>query len=126
MYIDLNMVRAGVVMHPEHWTHGGFNQIQRPPQRYALIDLEQLASLCGFETVGQLQTAHRQWVADTLTEGPRREERWSQALAVGGKAFVERVQQELGVRGRHPQVEIDDVAHALREPSNEYDCDSCG
>jgi len=33
-YIDLNMVRAGMVSHPEQWGHSGFNEIQTPPQRY--------------------------------------------------------------------------------------------
>jgi len=61
VYIDLNMVRAGVVTYPEQWIHGGFAEIQAPPQRYATIDVEQLASLCGFAEVAELQTAHRRW-----------------------------------------------------------------
>ena len=40
VYIDLNMVRAGMVSHPEQWEHSGFNEVQKPPQRYRLIDLE--------------------------------------------------------------------------------------
>ena len=27
-YIDLNMVRAGVVKHPKEWIHSGYNEIQ--------------------------------------------------------------------------------------------------
>ena len=38
VYIDLNMVRAGVVTHPSEWNFGGYNEIQKPRQRYALID----------------------------------------------------------------------------------------
>ena len=30
VYVDPNMVRAGVVSHPEQWPHGGYNEIQRP------------------------------------------------------------------------------------------------
>ncbi|MGD9066430.1 MAG: transposase, partial [Desulfobacterales bacterium] len=30
VYIDLNMVRAGVVDHPSQWPHGGYNEIQAP------------------------------------------------------------------------------------------------
>jgi hypothetical protein len=30
VYVDLNMVRSGVVSHPEQWLHGGYNEIQRP------------------------------------------------------------------------------------------------
>jgi putative transposase len=35
VYIDLNMVRAGVVQDPSEWGHGGYCEIQRPLQRYA-------------------------------------------------------------------------------------------
>ena len=33
VYIDLNMVRAGVVRHPALWPFNGYNEIQNPPQR---------------------------------------------------------------------------------------------
>jgi REP element-mobilizing transposase RayT len=38
IYIDLNMVRAGVVNHPSEWPFSGYNEIQNPRQRYSLID----------------------------------------------------------------------------------------
>jgi putative transposase len=124
VYIDLNMVRAGVVTHPEQWKHAGFNEIQAPPQRYTIINVEQLASLCGRSSVEDLQVAHRHWVDDALGQHLKREERWSQALAVGGKAFVEHVQQELGLRGRHREIEGDEATHVLRDAPRPYDRDS--
>src|SRR5687767_821724 len=33
VYIDLNMVRAGVVNHPGQWKESGFCEIQEPPKR---------------------------------------------------------------------------------------------
>ena len=30
IYIDLNMVRAGVVSHPAEWAHSGYREIQEP------------------------------------------------------------------------------------------------
>ena len=51
VYMDLNMVRAGVVRHPVDWLDGGYGEIQSPPPRYQLIDLEQLSTLCGLATV---------------------------------------------------------------------------
>ena len=36
VYIDLNMVRAGVVNHPSKWEHGGYREIQEPRDRYKL------------------------------------------------------------------------------------------
>ncbi len=45
LYIDLNMVRAGVVSHPEQWPHGGYNEIQRPRRKNILIDYDTLGHL---------------------------------------------------------------------------------
>jgi putative transposase len=42
IYIDLNMVRAGIVKHPSEWTMNGYNEIQNPPDRYSLIDTKGL------------------------------------------------------------------------------------
>ena len=39
VYIDLNMVRAGVVKHPAQWPHSGYLEIQQPPERYRVVDL---------------------------------------------------------------------------------------
>lgn len=33
LYVDLNMVRAGVVSHPEQWRHVGSNEIQHPRRK---------------------------------------------------------------------------------------------
>ena len=33
VYIDLNMVRAGVVDHPKMWPFCGYNEIQNPPSK---------------------------------------------------------------------------------------------
>ena len=67
VYIDLNMVRAGVVNHPADWVHSGYREIQKPPGRYAVIDLRGLMALCGFTDVADFQRAHRQWVEEALS-----------------------------------------------------------
>jgi hypothetical protein len=45
VYIDLNMVRAGVVEHPKEWPFGGYRYILAPPQRYQLTDNKKLMEL---------------------------------------------------------------------------------
>ena len=37
-YIDLNMVRAGVVSHPSKWVFGGYNEIQSPRRKTQSLD----------------------------------------------------------------------------------------
>jgi putative transposase len=121
VYLDLNMVRAGVVKHPAEWTHCGYREIQVPPERYAIIDLERLASLCGATDVAALQRAHRGWVEDALAQGPSaRDERWSASVAVGSLAFVDKVRSELGLKALHREVAALDKGYVLREPGGAY------
>jgi REP element-mobilizing transposase RayT len=121
VYIDLNMVRAGVVRHPAEWAHGGYREIQRPPERYTVIELADLSALCGFAKIEDFQRAHRQWVEEALTQNAvSREARWSEAIAVGGQAFVERVKHELGIKAKHRAVDETDGICALHEPLNVY------
>jgi putative transposase len=119
-YIDLNMVRAGVVTHPVQWEHSGYREIQTPPKRYRVVDLEALSETCGFASEVDLRGAHQEWVqAQLLTDSNVREERWSDAIAVGSEAFVRRVKDELGLKALHRSVgEINGryVLHETREP----------
>ena len=60
-YIDLNMVRAGVVHHPKDWVHGGYREIQSPPMRYRII-VPTLMALCGTGSLAELQSRLYEWV----------------------------------------------------------------
>ena len=94
VYIDLNMVRAGVVAHPMEWLHGGYREIQNPPQRSGLIDLRTLGRLCGVNCPADIRSARRQWVDHALADNRlARDARWTEAPAVGTTAFVERFEQ---------------------------------
>jgi REP element-mobilizing transposase RayT len=127
VYIDLNMVRAGRVNHPREWVHSGYGETQKPPERYAIINLGGLAALCGFADVRQFQRAHGHWVEQgLLNERAGREDCWSEAIAVGSLAFVETVKSELGTKALHRAIEHVDGAYALRERSEAYTCDLGG
>ncbi len=124
LYIDLNMVRAGVINHPVEWAASGYGEIQAPPRRYAIIDLPGLSSLCGYADVATFQLAHRQWVAEALAARAfGRDDRWSQAIAVGRRGFVDHVQDALGSRARHREVTGTDESFTLREPQRAYAAD---
>ena len=121
VYIDLNMVRAGVVNHPAQWPHSGYREIQEPPERYAIIDLRGLMTLCGFGAVEDFRRAHRQWVEEALSsETAVRDDRWSQAIAVGSLSFVDKVKNELGVKAMYREVAQGGGMYTLREPSEAY------
>lgn len=121
VYIDLNMVRAGVVRHPREWPHGGYREIQNPPRRYTLIDLVELSTSCGFERLTEFQRAHREWVSAVLAgSSGGRDERWSEAVAVGSEAFVAKVKGELGLRGRSRSINAEEQCSVLREECAAY------
>ena len=101
-YIDLNMVRAGVVRHPEHWVHGGYREIQSPPLRYRIIDLPTLVALCGAPSLSDLQRHLREWVEQGLQGMPsRKEEKWSTSIAIGSDRFIEGVKSSLAAKAQH-------------------------
>ncbi|MCC6533436.1 MAG: transposase [Burkholderiales bacterium] len=124
VYIDLNMVRAGAVRHPTEWPYCGYREIQFPPQRYALINLAELGNSCGFERVEEFQRAHREWVAAALAHNrPMREAYWSEAVAVGGEAFVCKMKHDLGLRGRSRNIARNEECSLLRDAPAPYRVD---
>ena len=77
--------------------------------------------MCGFADLRDFQRAHRQWVEQALGNGcAPRDYRWSEALAVGSMAFVERVKNDLGIKAVHRDVLETNGTYALREPSEAY------
>jgi putative transposase len=120
VYIDLNMVRAGAVNHPFQWVHSGYREIQKPPKRYAITDLRELTALCGFTELEDLQRAHAGWGEQALSGHNVRDDRWSEAIAVGSLRFVEGVKSQLRSRAIHRSVESADGAYAFREQGEAY------
>ena len=121
VYIDLNMVRAGAVAHPREWDTSGYREIQAPPQRYAVIDVAALSALCGFRDIARFQEAHRRWVEQALRESADpRDPRWSEAIAVGSRSFVEKIQIELGLKAKYRDVSEAAGTYTLREPAVPY------
>jgi putative transposase len=126
VYIDLNMVRAGMITHPSEWQESGFREIQKPPRRYAVIDLKALIDLLGLDNLEHLQRSHRQWV-DAICDsgGAGREAAWTESIAVGSRIFVEAVQRRLGPRARYRHVVDRSGTYALREPTTHYGNAAC-
>ena len=124
VYIDLNMVRAGVVSHPSEWREGGYREIQSPPQRYRIIDLSELTRLCGEDNFPAFQQGYRQWVEEELKHHRlERDEAWSNSIAVGSSAFVDKIQTALGSKAKSRTVIEATDKSMLREPTATYTAD---
>ena len=62
-------------------------------QRYRLLDLERLCWRLGTDQLDKLRTVLDVTLKETLaTDQIKREARWTEGLAVGTRAFVERIQ----------------------------------
>lgn len=121
IYIDMNMVRAGVVQHPIEWPHGGYQEIQSPRERYAIIDIETLKELLNYRTQTELAEAYRGWIDEAVAKGNRvREARWTQSIAVGSETFVISTKEKLGIRAKGRTVIGSDGSCELREASVPY------
>lgn len=126
VYIDLNMVRAGAVNHPSKWVHSGYREIHKPPRRYGIIDVRELTTLCGFGGIESFQRAYEGWIEQAVLERGVRNDRWSEAIAVGSLGFVESVKSELRSRAINRSVENADGTYALREQGEAYAGDFVG
>ena len=121
VYIDLNMVRAGVVEHPSEWEFCGYNEIQAPRRRYALIDYKELRGLLNFESMDDLASAYRGWIEESLNEDNGfRDGKWTESIAVGSESFVIATKEALGTKGEGRAVIGGDGSFELRESPAAY------
>jgi REP element-mobilizing transposase RayT len=122
VYIDLNMVRAGVAKHPVEWEMNGYNEIQNPPDRYGVIDRQTLQQLCGYSDYDQFVGEHSQWVSDAIEGGRLQRERcWTESIAVGSQNFIEETKTRLGIKAKGRRVEgHPEELCVLREESVPY------
>jgi len=114
-YVDLNMVRAGVVSHPGEWAHCGFREIIGLRQRYRLINRQKLCSLLGLAP-SDLARSYACWIEDYKKEPHlERESRWTESLAVGRREFVVDFKDRLGLRAKYRVVTGAEESFELRE-----------
>ena len=88
-YIDFNMVRAGVVSHPEEWHWSGYDELSGRRQRYRLIDFESLLNCVGMHESSKFIDWYNNTMKDELNNYHARKEFWSSSLAVGSKEWIE-------------------------------------
>ncbi len=124
VYIDLNMVRAGVVQHPSDREASGYREIQDPPDRYRVMDQQALLDSLEMGSFSELRECHRMWVEDTLaSESASRDDRWTTSVAVGSRPYVDEVQRALGIRSPGREVEQAGDTACVREDAASYAMD---
>ncbi len=120
-YIDLNMVRAGVVTNPKDWAESGFAELYNQRKRYQLTDTLTLLTLFGIKNIHELREQRISWVEDQVkTENMQREPRWSEALAVGCEDYVAVLKDKLGYAVSKRKIEESSVGFVLKEDEAIY------
>ncbi len=121
IYIDLNMVRAGVVEHPMDWPFCGFQEIDGRRAKYCLIDKKFLMDLMGVADPVRLRVVYRDWIMEALKSNDRsRKPMWTESVAVGREAFIERVKADLGLKVLHKEKIEGSEGFMLKEPHDDY------
>jgi REP element-mobilizing transposase RayT len=125
-YIDLNMVRAGVVGHPREWSHGGWHEIVNPPRRYRIIARDRLKQLLDADEK-TLTDSYVRWVEDYIGKSKEREKMWTEAIAAGSDKFIEGVKARLGLKAKHRRIRKNgdgqNAVYSLQEPIAAYIAD---
>jgi putative transposase len=86
-----------------------------------LIDYERLQALFGTDSYDQLRTTHKGWVEEQLQgAGKKRQDEWTDSIAVGSKVFIENVKAQLGFRAKGRDVKEADEGYQLRENLSSY------
>ena len=121
VYIDMNMVRAGVVDHPSDWSYSGYNEIQNPRMKNILISYDVLMKLSGYLNYDDFQKAHRGWVDSAINRSENnRESHWTESIAVGSDNFIKEIKNKLAVKAVGRKIREISDGFELREPEFPY------
>ncbi len=118
-YIDLNMVRAGVVRHPAEWHFCGYQELMAGTSQYKIIDMDAVLQNLRIAQLDEFRRIYARAIEEKLLGLPR-EAYWSEGLAVGCETFIQRYQEKMGSRGRRHDIENEKDIYILREPAGFY------
>jgi putative transposase len=103
------------------WFFSGCNEIQEPRRKNILVDYERLQGVFGAETYDELKSSHRGWIEEYLGDGRKgRQGEWTDSIAVGSKAFIEKVKSLLGFKANGRDIVKSDEGYHLREEAAPY------
>jgi len=129
-YIDYNMMRNGVVTHPEQWKHSGYHELIGNKRRYRVTNFARLLSCLNIDD----PEIFRAWYENTINSKSafymERQSYWTESAVVGSWKWIENVSPRAGIK-RRTKIEIikdkkiydmqnDDIPLELRESTSAY------
>jgi putative transposase len=94
LYVELNMVRCGVVQHPADWAWSGYGEWMNWRRRNRFLDIQKLLWLLRCSTVEEFRLHFNAALEHAiLNHELERQAIWTEAIAIGERAFVETIEQ---------------------------------
>ncbi len=120
-YIDLNLVRAGVIAHPREWQWCGYQELVGERQRYRLLAIDRLVEQLDLSDRNCLKEMHRQRIDQALRGGRlTRDAIWTESIAVGSEAFVKEIAINTRIRKRLKVAKTDNGSWYVKEDLTSY------
>ncbi len=122
--IDMNMVRAGVVLHPREWKWCGYDELVGSRRRYRILDIERLLERLDISSEAELRRYYTEAIDERVkAERLQRESHWTDSLAVGSEEFIRGTKEKYTRRwifdlGRLPEPGTD--TWTIREAPHPY------
>jgi putative transposase len=94
-YIDINMLRAGVVAHPSKWKHSGYHEITGRKKRYRVINKKKLLSCLEMKDYNSFLIWYKRTLDNELKINYYvRNSVWTESAAVGNDDFLKSVSKK--------------------------------
>ena len=121
LYIELNMVRCGIVNHPREWRWVGYHELLGHRKRNRLLDLERLCWRLRAPSMDELRPQIEEAIERKIVEGKvKRMDCWTQALGVGSRPFLEKSQKLIYTRLESAIAEEENGLYVLKENPTAY------
>lgn len=121
VYIDLNMVRAGEVTHPDQWECSGYHETKNPRHRAGRLDHGSICRLLKFDSMKQFIEQRDQWITDKLDAADlKRQSYWTESVAVGDLEYALKMKRALAYSNPGRRARRESGCFAVRESSAMY------
>lgn len=120
-YIDLNMVRAGIVSHPSDWDWCGYRELMGIRKRYCLINMDLVLAQYQETNIDDFRSNYAFAIQDAINRQElRRDPAWTESIAVGTKSFVDEIQQATNNRTDVTIKEVSANKWTIKETTTPY------
>jgi REP-associated tyrosine transposase len=117
-YIELNMVRARVVPHPEKWPWCSYHEWMGQRQRRALVNLKKGLEFFGNNPLQEFQANCRKRIEEAIAKNQlQREPCWTESIAVGREEFVKEIASRIRYRQTLDSHQEENGSWVLRDAS---------